>query len=370
MKRAIAIASLTLLAACGHETPPPAAVAPKIEGERVIFAAGSPQLGRLKSEPIDMARHNRIKVPGRLAWDEAQTVRVFSPLAGRIQRLLAEPGKPVAAGGPLARIASPDFGQAQAEARGAQAAYAVADKALVRARELHEQGVVAAKDLQSAEADFVRAAAERDRTAARARLWGDGAVIDGYELRAPIGGLVVERNANPGQEVRPDQNAPGSPALFVISDPTRLWVQLDLPESAIARVVPGTSFKLLAPSLDGEPPVGRIDFVADALDPVSRTTRARGSVANPERRLKAEMFVQAEIEVAGRDMVHVPATAVILLGKSQHVFLDEGNGRFVRRRITAREGDGGVMDVADGLAAGERVVVDGALLLQQFLAGK
>jgi cobalt-zinc-cadmium efflux system membrane fusion protein len=369
MKRILLPCFLLILAACGRPPAPEAAPAPRIEGERIAFAAQSPQLKALRSALPEVVTTETLRLNGRVVWDESRTVRVFAPLGGRVLRLSAVPGQTVKAGDVLAVIASPDFGQSQAELARAAADFAVADKALARARDLHGQGVIAEKDLQQAEADFQRAQAERQRTRVRARLYGGGeSVQQDFVLRAPIAGTVVERNANPGQEIRPDQAQPGNPAMFVISDPSRLWVQLELAEAALADIRPGMDFRLHTPALGDEPVTGRIDWVADSLDAATRTTRARGSVANPARRLKAEMYVAADVEVQRGNFLRLPAGAVILLGSSQYVFIDAGGGAFVRRRVTAEEAGFGVVRIREGLAAGEKVVIDGALLLQQLLA--
>lgn len=359
------------LAACTASAPPPSAGDPQVTGERVVFPKDSPQLKALQAVPAAVAQDELLTLNARLAWDEGRTVRVFAPLAGRVVHIAAEPGQGVKAGQTLATLSSPDFGQAQAEAARAAADYAVADKALARARELAQGGVIAGKDLQQAEADLARAQAERERTQARARLFGGGERVDQqFPLRAPLAGTVVERNANPGQEVRPDQAQPGAPALFVISDPSRLWVQMELPEAALAGVKPGMEFSLRTPALGDDSVRGRIEWIADSVDPATRTTRARGSVANASRRLKAEMFVGAELKLAqpaGR--VHVPSGAVILLGSTQYVFIDEGEGRYRRQTVRAEEAGFGRMRLSEGVAVGDKVVTDGALLLQQILSG-
>ncbi|TXF10779.1 efflux RND transporter periplasmic adaptor subunit [Pelomicrobium methylotrophicum] len=368
MKLALSLCLALLLVACGRPGASVAEGAPKLEGERIVFPTDSPQKKLLVSTPVEAAHHETLSLNGRLTWDESHTVRVFAPLGGQVVRLVAQPGQSVKAGDALAVIASPDFGQAQAEAARAQVDYALAEKALNRAIELHEHGIIAEKDLQQAQADYERARAERERTARRARLYGGGtAVHQQFVLRAPIAGTVVERNINPGQEVRPDQALPGNPALFVISDPRRLWVQLEIPEAALRHVRPGVSFRLRSPVLGEEMLTGRIEWVADSLDPVTRTMRARGTVSNADRRLKAEMFVTADLDIAADQTPRVPATAVILLGNQQYVFIDEGDGRYVRRKIVAEEAGLGRMRVREGLRVGDKVVTDGALLLQQLI---
>ncbi|MCX7173104.1 MAG: efflux RND transporter periplasmic adaptor subunit [Proteobacteria bacterium] len=370
--KAISLLLLLLLAACSaNEDAPATTPAPRIDGERIIFAPDSYQAKAFVAIQVEQFNKESLRLNGRLVWDEGRTVRMFAPMAGRVVKLLAEAGQTVKAGETLALVSSPEFGQAQAEERRAEADFAVTEKGLGRARELYQHGVIAAKDFQQAEADYARASAEHDRTLARAKQFGaPGSVNQQMPLKAPIGGVVVERNVNPGQEVRPDQAQPGSPALYVISDPSRLWVQLELPEAALAQVRTGMPFMFKGAGIGGEPVGGRIEWIADSLDPATRTTRARGSVTNPSRRLKAEMFVTAELEIDLSEHLRVPATAVILLGDAQYVFVEEGRGHYIRRKIVAIESGLGRMNVREGLAAGERIVTDGVLLLHQTLVSE
>lgn len=357
------------LAACGSDHAPTSPQEPKVEGGRVVFPAESPQLKTLVTATVTGATNETLRLNARVVWDERRTVRVFSPVAGRIVSLPGEPGRKLKAGDPLAVISSPDFGQIQSESARAEADFVLAERALQRARELAAAGILATKDLQQAEADHARAKAERDRVVARARfMGGSGSVDQQFILRAPIGGVLVERNANPGQELRPDQAQPGAAPLFVVSDPDQLWVQLELPEAALADVRPGMSFRLATPALGEQKLAGRIDWIADSVDPTTRSTRARGSIANPDRRLKAEMFTTAEITVPDDGRLLVPATAVLLLGDTQLVFVEESRGQYRRQVVRAEEAGFARMRIREGLKAGDRIVTDGALLLQQIIA--
>lgn len=371
MKPVLLILLATLLLACNRQGPTAPAAEPAIKGERIQFPADSPQRKSLVTEAVESGKDDLLKLNGRLTWDESRTVRIYSPLAGRIAQLLAQPGQKVPAGAPLAAVASPEFGQTQAEAVRADADFALAEKSFGRARDLFSHGVIAEKDLQAAQADFERSRAERARTAARATLYGGGSVDQRFILRSPIAGVVVERNANPGQEVRPDQAQPGNPPLFVVSDPSRLWIQLELGEAAVGAVRPGMIFHVHSAVLGEQTIEGKIEWIADGLDPNTRTVRARASVPNQERRLKAEMFVSAEIDQPAQAL-RIASAAVMLLGSTQFVFVDEGGGAFSRRKVDAVEAGFGYMRVRDGLRPGERVVTDGVLLLQQLLstAGK
>jgi len=353
-----------------EQAPPPQ---PVINGERIAFPKDGKQTALVKSVPVEAFVTTSVTIPGRLAWNEDRTSRVFSPVAGRVVALPVAPGQAVKAGQMLAGISSPDYGQAQAEVRRAETDLALAQKTLARAQELSAAGVIPEKDVQAAQAERDRAQAERDRTLARERLYGksSGSAVDQqFRLTSPIGGIVVERNLNPGQEVRPDQAQPGAPPLFVVTDPSALWAQLELPESLLGAVRPGMDIVLRAGAYPEDRFPARVDFVADAIDPAARTVKARASVANPHRRLKSEMFVSAELALPPDGAPKVPASAVLLIGDKQYVFVDLGDFSYERRQVKAEEIRLAQMRLRSGVSAGEKVVIEGALLLQQLLAAR
>jgi cobalt-zinc-cadmium efflux system membrane fusion protein len=357
-------------AACGDSAPQTSAPQPRVEGQTIIFAPESPQIASLAVAAIEPWRESVLRFPGRLVWDEDRTVRVFSPLGGRVVAVGVRAGDAVRAGQTLAVIASPELGAAQAEARKAKVDEDLARTNLARIEELHAAGVAPAKDLLAARTEAARAAAERERQMARLRLYGAAAatVDQRFALAAPIAGVVVERNLNPGQELRAD--AQPEKGLFVISDPGRLWFLLDIAEADVGAVRVGAEVQLRATLLGDRTLAGRITAIADFVDPQTRTVKVRGAVENRERRAKAEMFVTAELRVPAAGGLLVPARAVYLRGEQHYVFVERGEGRFERRRVRLGPTIDAHQVVLEGVALHERVVVDGNLLLERLLAAK
>lgn len=357
------------LTACKDTPPPPAQPpAPIVQDQQLRFAADHPQLALLKVASAEPAQTITVDLPAKLVWNEERTQRIYPALAGRVVKISADIGQTVRPGTPLAVLASPDFGQAQSDTAKAEADARLTDKALQRQRELFEAGIVARKDLEQAEADAERARAEVARAQARTRLYGSGGGVNQQlALSASINGVVVERNLNPGQEVRPDLSGPGIPALFVVSDPSSLWLQIDARESEVGIVRPGTRFDLVIPTLPGQKFEGRVIAASDFIDPQTRTIKVRGIVANADRRLKAEMLATARFERSFSSGVRVPAAAVLLRGTRQSVFVQVRPGEFERRTVELDfEGPRDVV-VAKGLQPGEQVVVENALLLTRLL---
>ncbi len=363
------------LPACTKTQSEPLALAePVLTGRQLQFPAEHPQLKLLKLTAAAPGQSADLALTAKLVWNEALTQRIYAPFAGRVERIDADLGQTLKAGAMLAQLASPDFGQAQADAARAQADQSQSAKQLLRQRELLAAGIVARRDFEQAEADAARTEAELARAQGRVRLYGGslggasgGPVNQLLSLRTRMAGVVVERNLNPGQELRPDQSGPGVPPLFVISDPSSLWVQIDARESEVGTLQPGAVFELELPAWPGRRFEGRITALADAIDPSTRTIKVRGLIANPERLLKSEMLATAHVQRSLGSGVVVPTSAVVLEGEKKWIYVSPKPGVFEPREIKLSVMGSHESVVALGLEAGEQVVSENALLLaRQF----
>ncbi len=350
-------------------TPPPAPV------DVVTLPAGSPQLSSIRVAAAPAGSEAPVLATGRLTWDEDATVRVFVPVAGRVVRPPVGTGTRVAAGALLALLSSPDFGQAQSEASRATTDLSLATRTRDRLARLVEKGAAPRKELDSAEADLARSAAEEARASAKVRRMSAAAsgkaaesagAVDGlFPLASPLAGVVVERNVTPGQEVRPDAPLPA----FTVTDPSRLWVVVDIPERELSRVKAGAPLRIRSSAWPGRTFAGALELVGDALDPATRTVRGRGRVPNPGGLLKGEMYVSVEVEEASpRRGAVVPARAVLTEGARHVVFVEEAAGRYRKVPVeTGLERDG-TLFLRSGLEPGTRIVTDGSLLLASLAA--
>ncbi len=362
--------SVAVLAGCNQAAEKLAVPPPRVDKNTVIFEPTSPQLSSIHTGSAEPQHEAVLRFNGRLVWDEDRTARVYTPFAGKVLSIAVRPGDKVKAGQVLAVLSAPELGSAQAEARKAEQDFLLAQKNRARIEELHAAGVAPAKDLQAALAEEARAASERARTQAKLRAYG-GATADvnqAFVLRSPLPGVVVERQLNPSQELRPDAAPQGG--IFVISDPSRLWFVLDVSDKDLGAVRPGVEVSLSSAALGDERVAGRITYVADVVDPQTRTIKVRGTIANAGRKLKAEMFVTGEIRVPAGIGLLVPGKAVYLRGEQYFVFVDAGNGRFERRAVRLGAASNGYSLILEGIGANDKVVTDGSLLLERVLASK
>jgi len=365
---AVALAVAALVSACGDGDAKPDIARPRLENGQIVFPEGSSQVGSFATDTVKESGPLRLRLTGRLVWNENHTVRLYPPFAGRVLQILVKTGERVGRGQALATLASPDFGQAQADARRAQSDFALAEKNLNRLRELHAAGVSSRKDLATAEADYARADAERTRAMSKVKLYGASTDLldQNFSLASPIDGVIVERNINPGQELRPDLQLSNMPAMFVITDPTRLWVQLDAAESQLSSLRPGKKLQLRSAAWPDQTFTATLENVSDFIDPASRAVKVRGSVENRERKLKGEMFVTAELEEAPGADLQMPEKALVLSGDNYYVFVEEKAGRYSRHEVKVDAVRDGIASVASGVKLGQKVVVEGNLFLHRL----
>lgn len=326
-------------------------------------------------------------------------VAVIGPVnQGRIVRLYAGQGSRVRKGQKLADLESADIDQAEADylkaladyenaLRSSAAEVKLAQQSYDRNKQLYEQKITAGKNLQSAEHDLevAKAAAENSVNGTKAALVAarrkllilglNDATIDAlakktdlaatFSLNSPIDGIVVERNATVGASVGTDAN------LFKIIDLSRVWVDADVFEKDLPRVRPGQEVKLTVTAFPASTFSGRVILINSVVDPETRTVKVRTEVANPDGRLKPDMFANVQIVTdLNRAAISIPQSAVLNDEGKTIVFVAEGNG-YQKRQVHAGIQNNDRVEIVDGINAGDKVVVKGNyLLLEQSKSGQ
>jgi cobalt-zinc-cadmium efflux system membrane fusion protein len=301
-------------------------------------------------------------LPAQVAMDEDHTVRIISPVVGRVTALLARPSDRVAGGQVLARIASGDLAQAASDLVKAEASAHQAEESLTRAQDLYDHGVIALKDLEQARTDDAQARAERDRARLRAGQLGakEQAVQGDYVVRAPFAGTIVDRSANPGGEVRNDNGQ----VLFTLSSLDTVWIVASAYEHDLPNVRRGNLMQFSTESVPGRAFDARVLRVSRVLDTQTHTATLTAAVANPGGILCPQMFGEARVMAPDQDRDPVvPTAALVTQGAGTVVFVEAEPGRFVRRPVTVGQDDGVTAVITNGLRVGERVVTRGSLLL-------
>jgi RND family efflux transporter MFP subunit len=291
----------------------------------------------------------RISAAGELEWNPRRVVHLTARTPGRLERVLVVHGDRVREGQLLAEIYSPDFLTLQAEFLQA------ADRARRRAGDATE-GPAARAVLGGARERLallgLSAAEIEDLAAAKAPR-------PLLAVRAPFGGTVIESGVVTGDAVELGSG------LFRLADPSVLWACLHIQEKDLGALKPGGEVVLKTQAYPGQEFRGRLALVGDAVEEATRTVEGRVEIPNPAGRLKAGMYVEASIAAAGgRRALVVPEEAVQDDEGRSVVFVKTGERTFARRAVKTGERFDGSVEVLEGLADGETVVVSGSFLLE------
>ena len=138
----------------------------------------------------------------------------------------------------------------------------------------------------------------------------------------------------------------------------------DVPESDIRFIDPGERIDVALAAFPGETFRGKLTRIADTVDPQTRTVKVRAEMDNAKGRLRPEMFGTIRHTESTRVTPVVPVGAVLQGGGKSTVWVERGPGRFQPIEIQVGERNGDILPVLAGLREGERVVVDGAMLLR------
>ena len=369
--------ALVCLAAAGCKTAPTEPAAAPPPNGQVWVTDQQLTDGHIAVQPVGVhAVGNDVVTSGKVTFDDLRVAHIFSPVTGRVSRILADPGARVKKGASLVAIQSPDVGNAFADLSKAEAELTAVQHDFQRTKELYEAHAGSQKDFEAAQDNYSKAKAEIERARQKARLFRGGgadAVTQEFVLRAPIEGEVIARNVNPGAEVQGQYSGGTAAELYTIGELDRVWVIADVFEMDLARLKKGANVTIRVVAYPDQLFSGVVDWISDLLDPTSRTARVRCEVENPKRQLKPEMYATVTIGVPGLETLAVPINAILRLADQTTVFVEQGRTpdgrlRFVRRLVSAGDDEGtSMVPIAHGLQAGERVVTSGAILLSGML---
>ncbi len=352
--------------------------AAKEEPDRITLPAGSPKLSRIRVELVRTGSFalREVVVPGKVEVNPNRISRVLMPVGGRVREVIAKLGDTVNEGQPVIAIESSESGariaayrQSQAQMRQARSAQGKAQADVSRLRDLYEHRAAALKDVTAAENELVQAQGAVEQAQAGAdeslhslRLLGLDPERPSQDLlvHAPIGGKVLEIAVAPG-EFRNDTSA----SLMTIADLQTVWIAAQVPEADIRLIDVGEAVSVQLTAYPDETFRARVTRIADTVDPQTRTVKVWAEMANSSGRLRPEMFGQIRHAHPPQKVPAVPVGAVIETNGRSIVLVEQSEGIFEERSIQPGPRRDGLIPVLGGLKAGERVVVDGVMLLYQ-----
>jgi len=333
------------------------------DGNRVIVSPKSPLASRLQVEPAKTTTIRRqVTAPASVEADPARYAKILPPLNGRVLQLFVHPGDSVTKGQQLLAIDAPDFVGAQTDYAKARSVLAQAERALTRQEDLATHGIIGQRDVDQARTDRDTALSDFNRTKDRLRLLGMdpentqlGAPLI---VRSPVSGKVLDVLTATG-EFRNDPTAP----LMTVADLSDIWVTANVQEKDIHYVHRGDPAIATFAAYPTEAFQGKVLFVADVLDPDTRTAKVRIAYPNKDGRLRPAMFANVILRTWDTQELTIPTTALVMSGDHTTVFVQVAENTYEQRPVMTGEQQGDRTIIKSGVQAGDKVLIrEGALL--------
>lgn len=300
-----------------------------------------------------------LEVPGEIVADDTKVAHVVPRLSGSVTRVDHKVGDRVRRGTVLAVIHSRELADARSTYLSAIRQTAFARAAATREEALWKKKISAEQDYLAARRDVDTAVLAETVAAQKLSALGDTAeaiaglpaaaadALPRYELRAPLDGVVLERDVTLGESVNTED------ALFVVGDLSSVWVNATLSAGDIGLVRLGQTATVVSTQLNREVP-GRVTYLSPSVDTATRRGTARFTIANNDGTLRPGLFVTIRlVQTSAEVPMAVPVSAIQTFRDWQVVFFRFGEW-FEARPLTLGRSDGVWVEVLSGLSPGDR----------------
>ena len=326
-------------------------------------------LDQIKFEPSKIIPIKKtLDIPGSIEVKQNLLARIGSPVQGRIIEIKGELGKTVKQGDVLAVINSTELAKQQLAYIKSVQMVELKTKAYERAVLLFDADVVS--EAQKLQRKTELSAAKADMEASKDQLSVMGMTVTEIEaiqsetqidattnIVAKIDGKIIKKNVNVGQVVDPTED------IFTIAMLNEVWGVAQVPERQIGFLKEGDDLRIDVPAYESKFVEGKITYLGDIVDPVTRTVTIRTEIDNTHGLLKPDMLITMKVSGKKIEKVGVPINAIVSIDDIPNIFVKTGEDRFLMRPVTLGIKNKDAVHIDDGLLEGEEVVIDGAFHL-------
>ena len=331
--------------------------------------ASSEILDQIKFEPAKILPIKKtLDIPGSIEVKQNLLARIGSPVQGRIIEIKGELGKTVKQGDVLAVINSTELAKQQLAYIKSVQMVELKTKAYERAVLLFDADVVS--EAQKLQRKTELSAAKADMEASKDQLTVMGMTVKEIEaiqsetqidattnIVAKIDGKIIKKNVNVGQVVDPTED------IFTIAMLNEVWGVAQVPERQIGFLKEGDDLLIDVPAYESKFVEGKITYLGDIVDPVTRTVTIRTEIDNAHGLLKPDMLITMKVSGKKIEKVGVPINAIVSIDDIPNIFVKTGENKFLMRPVTLGLKNKDAVHIDDGLLEGDEVVIDGAFHL-------
>jgi len=305
---------------------------------------------------------SELTLTGSVAPDENKMVNVFPMVSGVAEDVHVQLGDVVQKGQTLAIMHSAEMAGFTKDYISSEADLRSTKRTLESTQDMYKGGLASQKDLEQAQSDYQKAEAENKRAGTVTEINKSNG--QGYEIKAPISGFIVQKNLNSGTQVRADNTQ----NLFTIADLSSVYVLINIYESDIANVKTGDPVKITTLSYPDKVFDGKIDKIDNMLDPDSKVIHARVKIQNPGNLLKPEMFANVQIKAtSGEDLPVIDANTIIFDNDKNYVLVIDGKAHVRIQPIVIAKKVEDRAYISSGIKPGDRIIASRQVYLYESL---
>ncbi len=305
---------------------------------------------------------SQLTLTGSIAPNENKMVKIFPMVSGVAQDVNVQLGDVVQKGQTLAIMRSAEMAGFTKDYISSQADIRNTRRIMESTQDLYKSGLASQKDLEQTQSDYQKAEAEGKRAGAVIKI--NKSNENGYEVKTPIAGFVVEKNLTNNTQVRADN----SQNLFTIADLSSVYVLVNVYESDIAKIQIGDPVKITTLSYPDKVFDGKIEKIDNMLDPDNKVMHARIKINNPGNLLKPGMFANVLIKAkSGETLPEVNTRALVFDNDRNYVIVVDGKAKVHIQPVEIAKTVEDRAYISKGLKTGDRVVGSRQVYLYESL---
>jgi len=344
----IVLLSITLLNSCKQEE--------KKEAENKLVCVSDSMQTRITLDTAALSNiSNELQLSGEVGFNENNVVKVFPFSSGQVVEVKVSLGDRVTAGQVLAVMKSADIAGNYSDLKTTSSDIAIAKRQMDNTKSLYEKGISSEKEYEEAKENYQKAltANQKINDALHINGGGNTNASGTYTIKAPIGGYIVEKKANAGNFIRPD-NADN---LFTISDLKDVWIWANVFETDIAKIREGYTALVKTIAYPDKVFHGKVDKISEVLNPDNKVMRIRINLPNDGLLLKPEMFTNVLIENTEQlKAVSIPADAMVFDGGKNYVIIYKGKCDLKLVEVHIIKTENNRSYISSGLNAGDIII--------------
>lgn len=315
-----------------------------------------------KSITIDSVEYSEVedqlKLTGKVTFDEEKVIKVYPVVSGIVTDVKAGIGDRVTKGQVLAEIRSSEMAGVANDVNIAKSDYELALKNFRAMEDMYKGGIASGREYSASQEDLQKAKSALDKANSISGIYGENSKT--FYVKAPISGVIVNKNVNPNMQIRSDYND----NLFTISDLKNLWVLANVFESDISKVRQNFEVEVTTLSYPDQIIKGKVDIVYDVLDDLTKVMKARIKLDNSQYLLKPGMFANVTLNYKeGIKKNEISSRAVIFDNSKNYVIVYRGKCDMEIREVNIYKVVDEKTYLESGLSVGEKVIVKNNLLV-------